>query len=129
MSLFKKVLMVSVLACTFLFGAYVGIGDIDLSDVAEAASLKDTVKSKTTTTLTKTVDDAGKNFVKLARDIAVAGLVIVLVTMAYSMFIKKSVEGLADMKSRMGIVVLAVAFIFFTEQILGAIFGLLGYKL
>lgn len=131
MKLLKKIVAVTLLA--FALGLVIThVGDFSLTHVAEAAdppSLKNTVKSKTTTTLTNTVDSAGSSIVKLARDIGVVALIILLIWMGYSLFIKKSSEGLADMKGRMGLAVLAVAFIFFSEQILGAIFGIFGVTL
>ena len=114
---------------TFAFSfVLTNVGDFAFQDVAEA-SLKDDVSSNSTTTLTNTVDKAGRNIVKTARDIGVVALVILLIWMGYSLFIKKSAEGLADMKGRLGAAVLAIAFVFFSEQILGAIFGIFGYTL
>lgn len=127
-SLFKKVIVVALLS--FALGiALPYVSDLHFYDVAEASSLKDSVKSNSTTTLTKTVDTAGTNVVKLGRDLGIVGLVIMLVWMGYSLFVKKSVEGLAEMKGRLGAALVAIAFIFFSEQILGAIFGIFGYTI
>ncbi|MGA5692686.1 hypothetical protein [Cytobacillus pseudoceanisediminis] len=127
MKLLKRVLVI--LTASLVLGLTVSqIGDFGLAPTAEA-SLKSTVSKNTTTTLTNTVDSAGKNVVKLARDIAVAVLVFLICWMGYSLFFKKSAEGLADLKGRMGLALAAVAFIFFPEQILGAIFGIFGVKL
>lgn len=101
----------------------------ETTNVAEA-SLKGAVKKNNgTSQLEKTVDKAGNEIVKLARDVAIVVAVIVIVWAAYSLFVKRSAEGLADMKGRMGVLLLAIALIFFTEQILGAILGMFGVKL
>lgn len=125
MSLVKKILVVTLM--TFALGVVLPyVSDFSFQHVAEASSLKDSVKTKTTTTLTNTVDGAGKNIVKTARDIGVVGLIVLLIWMGYSLFVKKSVEGIADMKGRLGGAIIAIALIFFSEQILGAIFGIFG---
>jgi hypothetical protein len=127
LKLLKRVLVI--LTASLVLGLTISqIGDFGLAPTAEA-TLKDTVTKNTTTTLTNTVDTAGKSVINLARDIAVVVLVFFLCWMGYSLFIKKSAEGLADLKGRMGLALAAVAFIFFPEQILGAIFGIFGVKL
>lgn len=98
------------------------------TNIAEA-SLKDQVKKSNIDDLEKTVDKAGNQVVDLAREIAIVVAIIVIVWAAYSLFIKKSAEGLADMKGRMGVLLLAIAMIFFTEKILGAVFGLFGVEI
>lgn len=127
LKLYKKVVAVTLLSFVFMFFV-TQIGDFHISPTAEA-TLKSTVKSNSTTTLTTTVDTAGKSAVKIARDIGIVGLVIMIVWMGYSLFFKKSAEGLADMKGRLGLLIIAVAFVFFAEQILGAIFGIFGYTI
>lgn len=129
MKLFKKFLIVSLLGFAFTFVA-THFADFNFAHTtAEASSLKNDVKSKSTATLTNTVDKAGSNVVKFARDIGIVALIVLLIAMGYSLFVKKSVEGLADMKGRMGAACIAIAFVFFSEQILGALFGIFGYTI
>lgn len=130
MNITKKILIA--LLATFILSF--GLGPIESqiglepTDTASAA-LKDDIKKNNIEDLEKTVDGAGTNFVKLAREVAIVVAVILVILMAYSLFVKKSVEGLADMKGRLGGLLIALAFVFFTEQILGAIFGLFGVKI
>jgi hypothetical protein len=103
--------------------------NLKTTNVASAADLKSQVKANNVGELTKTVDNAGSQIVDIARQIAIVVAIVVIIWGAYSLFIKKSAEGLADMKGRMGVLFLALAMIFFTEKILGAVFGLLGVKI
>ena len=116
------------LIAVFILSMGLSYFGLDGANVAEA-SLKSTVKSNSTEDLTETVDNAGQEIVKLGRDIGIVLLVVMIGWMGYSLVIKKSAEGLADMKGRMVGVIIAVALIFFSEQILGAIFGIFGYKI
>ncbi|MFS0783403.1 hypothetical protein [Bacillus sp. 1P06AnD] len=124
-SLFKKMTVVSTLCLGFLFLFHV-MGSFD---VAHADSLKGNVKSDSGTALFNTIDNFGAQLVKLARQIGVVALVILVVWMGYSLFIKKSAEGLADMKGRLGAMCIAIAFVFFSEKIIGAILGMFGYTM
>ena len=130
MNMTKKILIA--LLATFILSFGLGtIGSqigLEPTDTASAA-LKDDIKANKIEDLEKTVDGAGKNFVGLAREVAIVVAVIIVILMAYSLFVKKSVEGMADMKGRLGGLLIALAFVFFTEQILGAIFGLFGVKI
>lgn len=126
-NLFQKTVLMSLALVVLLFGFSQYIG-IDFSDTAEA-SLKSQIQSNDQKKLEKTVDTAGQNFVKTAREIAIVALVVLLAFMAYSLFIKKSVEGVADVKGRLLGLLIAIAFIFFPEQLIGAIFGIFGVKL
>lgn len=108
--------------------SHFGYIDLGTDQVAEA-SLKSKVTSNNTKQVESTVDKAGSGVIKLARDIGVVVLVVMLVWAGYSLFVKKSAEGLADMKGRLGVMILAIAFIFFSEQIIGAILSIFGVKL
>ncbi|WP_019156883.1 hypothetical protein [Robertmurraya massiliosenegalensis] len=130
-SLIKKILIVllAVLVLSLGIGQVISHQfNLELTNVAEA-SLKSKVSGSNLNQLEKTVDSAGNTLVKFARDIAIVVAIILIMLMAYSLFIKKSAEGLADMKGRMGGLILAIALIFFTEQILGAILGIFGVKI
>ena len=127
--LFKKTIL-SFMAFFILSFGFTSIMGIETTHVAEATgTLKSQIKANDQKKLEETVDKAGSAFVKSAREIAIAVLVVLVVWMAYSLLIKKSAEGLADMKARMGVAIVAIAFIFFTNQILGFLFGILGVSL
>lgn len=129
MNQFKKIAIMMLFAFSLTFTvSYLGLGDFNTTEVAEA-TIKSKVNSNSSTTLNSTVDKAGSSLVKLARDIAVVVLVLVIIWAGYSLFVKKSAEGLADLKGRMGVIVVAIAFIFFAEQIIGAILKLFGATL
>jgi hypothetical protein len=98
-------------------------------DTAEATSLKSQINSNSTTTLTTSVDTAGANIIKLAKDIALVVLFILIIWMGYSVWFKKTAEGLADMKGRLIGLLIAIAFVFMPEKILGALFKLFGITL
>ncbi|MEK5217743.1 hypothetical protein [Psychrobacillus sp. FSL H8-0487] len=126
-NMIQKVILSFITIFILSFGLSNVIG-IEMADTAEA-TLKSQIKANNQDKLEATIDKAGKEVVNTAREIAIVALVVLIIWMAYSLLIKKSAEGLADMKGRLGGVVIAVAFIFFTDQILGAIFGVLGVKL
>lgn len=126
LTLVRKSLIALMAIFVLTFGVAQFLG-IEVYDTAEA-SLKSAVKSKSIKDLENTVDKAGKTLVDTAREIAIVAAVIVMITMAYSLFWKKSAEGLADMKLRFGGLLVAIAMIFFTETILSFLFGLFGYK-
>lgn len=121
------ILLTTTLILSVGLGIYLGY-EFGFETTAEA-SLKDKVKSSNIEDLENTVDNAGVQIVDLARDIGIVVAIIVILWAAYSLLIKKSAEGLADMKGRMGVLLIAIGFIFFTEQILGAILGLFGVEL
>lgn len=130
-NLIKKIVvaLLATLVLSFGFGEFLSYQfGFESTNIAEA-SLKGQVKSSNINELENTVDNAGKQIVDLAREIAIVIAVIVIIWGAYSLFVKKSAEGLADMKGRMGVLLLAIAMIFFTEKILGAIFGLFGVSI
>lgn len=120
-------MIISVLLLAFVFAYFVP--SLTGMDTAEATSLKSKVSSNNTTTLTKTVDDAGNTVVKLARDIAVVVLILLLIWMGYSVWFKKTAEGLADMKGRLFGALIAIVFVFMPEKILGVIFKMFGITL
>lgn len=126
--LLQKVILSFIAIFILSFGLSNAIG-IELADTAEAGSLKSQIKANNQDKLEQTVDNAGKEVVNTAREIAIAALVVLVIWMAYSLLVKKSVEGIADVKGRLIGLIIAVALIFFTDQILGAIFGILGVKL
>lgn len=126
-NLFQKVIL-SFIAIFILSLGLSNVIGIELADNA-GATLKSQIKANNQDKLEQTIDNAGQEAVDTARELAIAALVVLIIWMAYSLLIKKSAEGLADMKGRLGGVIIAIAFIFFTDQILGAIFGILGVKL
>lgn len=124
---FSKVLITTTVLALLSFFSFTLFPDIFGIETAEA-TLKSQIQSNNQAKLEKMADDAGKNIIKTAREIGFVFLAITVISMAYSVWFKKTAEGLADMKGRLLMVVLAVVFLFFTESILGTIFGLLGYK-
>lgn len=98
-------------------------------DEGFAVGLKASIKSNNSTDkIESTFEKGAKSLVDLGREIAYAAAVIFLLSMGYSLWIKKSAEGLADMKARTGLLIVSIFCIFFAEQILGAIFSMLGYS-
>lgn len=129
---FMKIAILS-LVTTFILSF--GIGDViahqfgmETTHTAEAA-LKNKVKKNSTSTLESTIEGAGDKVVSLAREVAIVAVILIVIWMGYSLLIKKSAEGLADMKGRLGALVLALIFVFFSEQVLGALFGIFGYTI
>lgn len=122
----KKTLVMILSVFLFTFALPYFAPDLAGVGTAEAATLKDSIKANSTTTLTSTVNNAGTSVVKLARDIAFVVLIVLIIWMGYSLWVKKTAEGLADMKGRLAGLLLAVAFVFMPEKILGAIFGIFG---
>jgi len=130
-NLIKKVFisLLALMILTFSVGEVISHQfNLESANTAHA-SLKAKIKSNNEKQLEDTVNDAGESIVDFTREVAIVVSVLVLIWMGYSLFIKRSAEGLADMKGRMGGLIVALAFVFFTEQILGAIFGIFGVKI
>lgn len=115
------VLSVSTIAAAALIYGFIDV------DVAEA-SLRSKVTSADAKELEDTIDHAGASIIDTAREIAIVLCVLVSASMGYSLWIKKTAEGLADVKGRVGALIFGLIFVFFPEQIIGTILGWLGYK-
>lgn len=126
MSLMKKVLLT--MAAVFILTSSLSFLGLGIGENEAEASVISNIKSKDKNSLTTFAKKATDDFVKVARDIGIYALVFIIIWMGYSVFIKKSAEGLADMKGRLGLLILIVVFVFFTEDIIGTLFGILGYK-
>lgn len=116
--------------CTALIAFFVGLFDFGIlnTDVVEADTLKSQILSNNAEKLEKTADSAVSGAVKTAREIAFGVILAVAIWIGYAILIKKSAEGLADVKGRLAVILIAVAFIFFAETIIGTLFGWLGYQ-
>ena len=121
-SWYKPLITLSLLiTAVAIFYGFVGL------DVAEA-SLRSKVTSSNGEELTNTIDNAGASIIATLRQIAIIVCVLLCVWMGYSVWIKKTAEGLADIKGRLLALVIGLAFVFFAEQIIGTLLGWFGYK-
>lgn len=118
----KKPWVISLLVMSTFYIVFGFIG----TDVAEA-SLRSKVTAGNGDELMNTIDSAGSYFVNIARQAAVVVCVIIAIWMGYSLWVKKTVEGIADVKGRLLTLVLGLACVFFAEKIIGTALKMLGY--
>jgi len=123
----KKVIPAFLMA-TLLFGGFIPFTSITGNITVQAEegdSIKDRI-SNNETDLEKSVNSGGNTIVKTAREIAFTISFVLLIWIGYTMFFSGSSEGVASMKKRLGLLTVALIFVFFTEEILGLFFGLAG---
>lgn len=76
--------------------------------------------------VTENVKKAGDNVVTSLRIIAVVAAVIMFIFVGYGLLFSPNVKTIADMKGRVGALVLAIVIAFMSEKIVGTIFTWLG---
>ncbi|SHN66251.1 TrbC/VirB2 family protein [Desulfitobacterium chlororespirans] len=76
--------------------------------------------------VTENVTKAGDNVVTSLRIIAVVVAVIMFIFVGYGLLISPNVKTIADMKGRVGALVLAIVIAFMAEKIVGTLFNWLG---
>ena len=114
-------LSVSTIAAAALMYGFVDV------DVAEA-SLRSKVTSSNSKELETVIDNAGSSIIDTIRQVAIIFCVLLVASMGYSVWIKKTAEGLADVKGRLIGLVLGLVCVFFSESIIGTVLGWFGYK-
>jgi len=102
-------------------GSPIMVADI-LSDVQSAQG------SNSVDSLTTSAKTAGDSVVTFLRTLAIIGAVIAFVLVAYGLIFSPNVKTIADMKGRVGALVLAIIVAFMAEKIVGTLFMWLGIK-
>ena len=115
------IIPVGTIAAFCVFYGFVGI------EVAEA-TLRSKVTSGSGDELVEALDKAGLTVVDILRQLAMVICVLVAMSMGYSLWIKKTAEGLADVKGRAGALAGGLFFVFFAEKIIGTLLKVFGYE-
>ncbi|HWO75549.1 MAG TPA: hypothetical protein VNM69_06455 [Bacillus sp. (in: firmicutes)] len=117
----KKLLSV---LCLFSF-LTVGLG-LTASPNPAHAGIKEDIQSESTDTLTKQADSSGSDALKIIRQFAIVVVIVVLAWIGFVKFFSGDSKSLADMKGRLGVLIIALLFAFKTEMVAGSLFKLFG---
>ncbi|MDP4086579.1 MAG: hypothetical protein Q8934_18525 [Bacillota bacterium] len=96
------------------------------SSDSSSGSIKDAVKTQTADSVATQVSTSGDSAIKLIRQVSITVVVIMLGWIGFTKFFSGNSQALADMKLRLGVLVIALIFAFKTEMVTGALLKIFG---